>query len=405
MLKPTERLNTLKASETGEIQNEVLKLEAEGHKVIKLHIGEPDLATPSHIVNAGARALKKGMTKYGHGRGLKELREAIALKFEKEQHLLFDPEKEVIITSGAKQAIFETLLALLDPLAKEGVVILNPAWVSYKTQVLVAGGEPLFLDTSISNFHLNDTTLKNLDDLIRNYSGNVKAIIINSPANPTGVIYGEKELKELAKIVKKYDLAVISDEIYDKIVFDGKTCRSIAAMVPEIADNVIIINGFSKTYAMTGLRVGYAAGRTPIIEGIAKIHSANQTHPSIPEQYAALEALRGPQKFIENSRRKFEERRNIVAALLKKMNVNFFMPEGAFYVFTDIRQFIGKRSNKTTIASSSDLAKLLLTQVHVSTVPGSAFGLEGWLRISFATDAKDLKKGLESVNSFLKELK
>lgn len=398
MAQIAKKIKNIAASETGEMQKKVLELESQGYRVIKFHIGEPDFPTPPNIIEAIKSALDKGFTKYGDSRGLKELREAVCQKTKREQNLVFDPKSEIIITSGAKQALYEAFQAIFDP--GDRVLVFLPAWVSYTAQLKLAGAKPVFFDLANYNFHITPEALTEIKNII-SYN-NIRAIIINSPNNPSGAVYSAEELKLLADIALENDILIITDEIYEKIVFDGSTCRSIVAVEPKIKNNTVIINGVSKTYAMTGLRIGWVIANPEIISAIAKIHSAVQTHPSLPEQYGALEALTGTQDLAEKYRQTFEERKNYTARMLKELGLSFVLPQGAFYIFIDISPFLNEKIGETIINSSADFSRSLLEKEKVSTVAGSAFGKEGWLRISFATNEENIREGMGRIKKFLK---
>lgn len=401
LMQIAKKIKNIAASETGEMQKRVLELESQGQRIIKLHIGEPDFATPPNIVEAIKSAFNKGLTKYGDSRGLKELRKAVCQKMKREQNLVFDPESEIIITSGAKQALYEAFQAVFDP--GDRVLVFLPAWVSYAAQLKLAGAKPVFFDLTNYNFRLTAEALAEIKNIIP--YNKIRAIILNSPNNPTGAVYSAEELELLADIALENDIAIITDEIYEKIAFDGLICRSIAAVEPKIKNNTVIVNGVSKAYAMTGLRIGWVIANPKIISAAAKIHSAIQTHPSLPEQYGALEALTGPQDFVEKSRRTFEERKTYMSKMLKEMNIDFIMPQGAFYIFIDISPFLNKKIVETIINTSADFSKFLLEKEKVSTVAGSAFGKEGWLRISFAADTENIEEGMKRIKNFLEKLK
>lgn len=401
MIQIAKKIKNIGASETAQMQKKVMELESRGNKVIKFHIGEPDFPVSANIIEKIKSALDGGKTKYGDLRGLKELRDAVAEKIKKEQGLSYNPEDEILITSGAKQALYETFLSILDP--GDRVLVFLPAWVSYGAQIRLAGGKPVFFDTTSFGFRLNNDALKEIRNVI-SYN-KIKAMLLNTPNNPTGIVYSPEELKSIADIALEFDLAVISDEIYEKITFDSIASKSIASAEPRIKNNTVIINGVSKAYAMTGLRIGWAIANKETISAIAAIHSAIQTHPSMPEQYGALEALAGPQNFTEASRKTFEERRNCAAEKLKKMNINFIMPHGAFYIFADISPFLNKKIIDSIINTSDDFSKYLLEEEKVSTVSGKAFGKEGWIRISFATNIENIKEGIDRIKNFTEKLK
>ena len=377
-----KRILAVKPSATLAISAKAKELKRKGEDVINLSVGEPDFATPDYIVHAGICALKENFTKYTATAGMKELREAISLKLKRENNLDYSSE-EIIVSTGAKQALYNTLMGLCNP--EDEVIIPSPYWVSYPEMVRLAEAVPVVLPTR--NFKIDPEELK------KRVTKRTKAIILNSPANPTGVVYRKEELKEIAEVVTKHNIYCLSDEIYEKLIYDGKEHISIASLNDKIKSLTILINGFSKSYSMTGWRIGYAVANEEIIAGMKKLQSHSTSCPNSIAQKSALAALGGSQSEVEIMRKEFEERRNFLTKRLKEIkDISFPEPEGAFYIFL----------SHPKISNSLSFAEQLLEEEKLAVVPGVAFGQEGYLRISFAASLREIEEGVERLKKFLK---
>ena len=384
----SKRAQQLSPSETLKITARAKELAREGKSVISLSAGEPDFKTPAHICNAAIEAITDGFHGYTMNTGMPELREAISAKLKRDNRFQFDPN-QIVCSNGAKQSIGFTLLATVDP--GDEVLIPAPYWVSYPEMVKMADGKPVIINTTFANNY--KLTAEQLEDSI---TEKTKAIILCSPSNPTGACYSKDELKELAEVLKKHPkLLIISDEIYEYIVFDQDHV-SILNAAPQLKDQTVIINGFSKGFAMTGWRLGYMAGPKAISDAVAKIQSQETSAPSSISQKAGLAAYTGSMKPITDMRQAFKERRDFIVAELNSMNgVECFKPAGAFYVFPDVHQLLGKKTpGGKKIDTTTDLALYLLEDHGVATVPGDAFGEPNGLRLSYAASMENLKEAV-----------
>jgi len=384
----SKRAQQLSPSETLNITARAKELAREGKSVISLSAGEPDFKTPAHICNAAIEAITDGFHGYTMNTGMPELREAISAKLKKDNRLQYEPN-QIVCSNGAKQSIGFTLLATIDH--GDEVLIPAPYWVSYPEMVKMAEGTPVIINTTFDNNY--KLTAEQLEESI---TDKTKAIILCSPSNPTGACYSKDELKELGEVLKKHpDILIISDEIYEYIVFDQDHV-SILNAVPQLKDQTVIINGFSKGFAMTGWRLGYMAGPKEIADAVAKIQSQETSAPSSISQKAGLAAYTGSMKPIQEMRQAFKERRDFIVQELNSMNgIECFVPSGAFYVFPDVHQILGKKSpGGKTIDTTTDLALYLLEDHGVATVPGDAFGEPNGLRLSYAASMENLKQAV-----------
>jgi aspartate aminotransferase len=384
----SKRAQQLSPSETLKITARAKELAREGKSVISLSAGEPDFKTPAHICNAAIEAITDGFHGYTMNTGMPELREAISVKLKKDNRLQYEPS-QIVCSNGAKQSIGFTLLATIDP--GDEVLIPAPYWVSYPEMVKMADGKPVVINTTFDNNY--KLTAEQLEESI---TDKTKAIILCSPSNPTGACYSKEELKELGEVLKKHpDILVISDEIYEYIVFDQDHV-SILNAVHELKDQTVIINGFSKGFAMTGWRLGYMAGPKAIADAVAKIQSQETSAPSSISQKAGLAAYTGTMKPISDMRNAFKERRDFIVDELNSMNgVECFKPSGAFYVFPDVHQLLGKKTpGGKKMETTTDLALYLLEDHGVATVPGDAFGEPNGLRLSYAASMENLEQAV-----------
>ena len=395
----SDSLKRIKPSPTIAVTTKARELKAAGKDVIGLGAGEPDLDTPDNIKEVAIKAIKEGDTKYTAVDGTPALKKAIAEKFKRENNLDYSID-QITVGAGGKHVIYNAMMATLNK--GDEVIILAPYWVSYPDIVLLAGAKPVIIECSEDQgFKLNPKDLKN------NITNKTKWLILNSPSNPTGASYSENEIKKLAEVLKKNShVHILSDDIYEHISYEGFKFFTIA-QIPELKERVLTMNGVSKSYAMTGWRIGYAAGPKEIIKAIAKIQSQSTSNPSSVSQAAAVEALNGTQNFISERSKVFQERRDFVVSELNKIDgINCLKPEGAFYVFPSCKDLLGKKDNKgNVLETDNDFVQSMLENVGVAVVQGSAFGLDGFFRISYATSMENLKKALIKISDFCKSIK
>jgi len=385
-------LKRIKPSPTIAVSQKARELKAAGKDVIGLGAGEPDFDTPDNIKKAAIDAIKKGETKYTAVDGTPALKKAIVDKFKRENNLDYLPE-QISVGTGGKQIIFNAILATVNP--SDEVIIPAPYWVSYPDIVLLAGGIPKIVKCSENNnFKIT------AEELEKSITKKTKWIIINSPSNPTGSGYTQKELEALGDVLKKNkNVFILSDDIYEHITYDDFKFYTIA-QIKELKDRTLTMNGVSKSYAMTGWRIGYGAGPKDIIEAMAKLQSQSTTNPSSISQAAAVEALNGTQDFIKTRAESFKERRDFVVKYLNNVKgLSCLKPNGAFYVFPNCQKLLG-----TKLKTDKDFVEKLLEEALVAVVQGSAFGLDGYFRISYATSMDNLKKALERIKSFCENL-
>ena len=394
----SDSLKRIKPSPTIAVSQKAKELKAAGKDVIGLGAGEPDFDTPENIKNAAIKAIKGGDTKYTTVDGTNALKEAIVKKFKRENNINYTVD-QITVGAGGKHVIYNLMMATLNK--GDEVIIPAPYWVSYPDIVLLAGAKPIVIECSEEQgFKLS---AKDLESKINN---NTKWLILNSPSNPTGACYSEQEIKNLSQVLKRNPhVNILSDDIYEHITYDGFKFFTIA-QIPEIKNKVVTMNGVSKSYAMTGWRIGYAAGDKEIIKAIAKIQSQSTTNPSSISQAAAVEALNGKQDFISVRAKAFQERRDFVVNSLNAIEgINCIKPNGAFYVFPSCKGLIGKKDkNGKKITSDTDFVESLLENNEVAVVQGSAFGLEGFFRISYATSMDKLQEAMKRIKLFCESL-
>ena len=394
----SDSLKRIKPSPTIAVSQKAKELKAAGKDVIGLGAGEPDFDTPENIKNAAIKAIKDGDTKYTTVDGTNALKEAIVKKFKRENNINYTVD-QITVGAGGKHVIYNLMMATLNK--GDEVIIPAPYWVSYPDIVLLAGANPVVIECSEEQgFKLS---AKDLESKINN---NTKWLILNSPSNPTGACYSEQEIKNLSQVLKRNPhVNILSDDIYEHITYDGFKFFTIA-QIPEIKNKVVTMNGVSKSYAMTGWRIGYAAGDKEIIKAIAKIQSQSTTNPSSISQAAAVEALNGKQDFISVRAKAFQERRDFVVNSLNAIEgINCIKPNGAFYVFPSCKGLIGKKDkNGKKITSDTDFVESLLENNEVAVVQGSAFGLEGFFRISSATSMDKLQEAMKRIKLFCESL-
>jgi len=387
-------LKRIKPSPTIAVTQKARELKAAGKDVIGLGAGEPDFDTPENIKQAAIDAINSGDTKYTAVDGTPDLKKAITNKFKRENNLEYSTN-EITVGTGGKQVIYNTLMATLNK--GDEVIIPAPYWVSYPDMVLLAGGNPKIVKCNENDgFKL---TPKNLKKAI---TKKTKWLILNSPSNPTGASYTREEIKTLSEVlIKNKNIHILSDDIYEHITYDNFNFFTIA-QVSKLKSRTLTMNGVSKSYAMTGWRIGYAAGPKEIIKAISKIQSQSTSNPSSISQAAAVEALNGTQDFIKERSNAFRERRDFVVNSLNNIKgISCLKPNGAFYVFPSCKQLLGK---KTKIKTDSEFVKKLLEKANVAVVQGSAFGLDGYFRISYATSMEKLKLAMERIKSFCENL-
>ena len=395
----SDSLKRIKPSPTIAVSQKAKELKAAGKDVIGLGAGEPDFDTPENVKNAAIKAIKNGDTKYTTVDGTNALKEAIVKKFKRENNINYTVD-QITVGAGGKHVIYNLMMATLNK--GDEVIIPAPYWVSYPDIVLLAGANPVVIECSEEQgFKLS---AKDLESKINN---NTKWLILNSPSNPTGACYSEQEIKNLSQVLKRNPhVNILSDDIYEHITYDGFKFFTIA-QIPEIKNKVVTMNGVSKSYAMTGWRIGYAAGDREIIKAIAKIQSQSTTNPSSISQAAAVEALNGKQDFISVRAKAFQERRDFVVNSLNAIEgINCIKPNGAFYVFPSCKGLIGKKDkNGKKIITDTDFVESLLENNEVAVVQGSAFGLEGFFRISYATSMDKLQEAMKRIKLFCESLK
>lgn len=373
------------------------EMKAEGKDVVGFGAGEPDFNTPQNIIDACKKALDEGKTKYVPASGINELKDAVINKFKRDNDLSYE-RNQIIISTGGKQCLFNTLMALANP--GDEILIAKPYWVSYPDLIALSGGNCVVVETREEEDY--KFTLENLETSL---TPKTKAIIVNSPNNPTGTVYSREELQSIADFCKKHDIFIISDEIYEPLIYGEEKHISIASLSEDAYKRTVVINALSKAYAMTGWRLGYAAGPKDLIKIMGNIQSHTTSNSTSFVQYAAVEALNGDQSFIPLMNEEFRLRRDYMVARADKIKgLDYIYPKGAFYLMLDVRFFIGKHFRGNIIKSSLDLADMLLSEYLVAVVPGSGFGLEGFLRLSYAINRDAIKKGFDRIEEFLAEI-
>ncbi len=392
-----QRVINLKPSPTLAVDAKAKALKAQGADIINLSAGEPDFDTPQHIKDAAIKAIQDGFTKYTPVAGIVELREAVTNKLKRDYGVDYALD-EIVVSTGGKQGLYNCFQAIIDP--GHEVIIPVPYWVSYPAMVELAGGSPVFLSSRPDkNFDLD------LDELASLINEKTRAIIINSPSNPTGAVYSEDTLKSLAQMALDKGFYIITDDIYDEIRFDGKGPENPVSVMPEARNHVIVANGVSKTYSMTGWRIGYLAGPKPVIKAATKIQSQSTSNPNSIAQKAAQEALSGPQDCVKQMVSAFKERRDFIVERLNTIQgIKCNVPQGAFYVFPDVSSYFGKSAEGFEIKGSLELADYLLENAKVACVPGIAFGDDRFIRLSYATDKAQIEEGLNRLEEALGKL-
>lgn len=383
------------ASVTLAITAKAKKLKEEGVDVVSFGAGEPDFNTPENIQEVAINAIKKGLTRYTPASGILDLKEAICEKLKEENSLDYRPS-QIVVSNGAKHSLYNALMAICNP--GDEVIVPVPYWVSYPELVKLADAEPVFVETR------EDNNFKyTREDILKAITSKTKAIIVNSPNNPTGVVYTREELQMIADIAVEKDIIVISDEIYEKLVYGGVKHVSIASLGDEIKNRTIVVNGMSKAYAMTGWRIGYTASSEEIAKIMSNVQSHATSNPNSIAQYASVEAIRGPQDDVIKMNKEFEKRRDYMVEKINSIEgISCKKPDGAFYVMINIADLKGKTIKGYSINTSIDLCNALLESEKVAAIPGAAFGADDFIRLSYATSLDNIKEGLNRIENFLK---
>jgi len=394
----SERARNAAPSPTMAITAKAKALQAQGVDVVSFGAGEPDFDTPDYIKDAAIAAIHSGFTKYTPSSGTDELRDAIVAKLARDNNLRYE-RKNVIVSVGAKHSLYNIFQALLDP--GDEVLIPAPYWVSYPEQVKLADGVPVFIPTLPEN-----DFMPTRDAIRAAITPRTKALVLNSPSNPTGGVASRQLIKEIASVVIQHDLTLISDEIYEKLLFDGREHLSPAALGSEIFERTLTVNGCSKAYSMTGWRIGYvASANAELIAAMGKLQDQSTSNPVSIAQKAAVAALNGPQEPVEMMRKAFEERRNLIVEKLNAIpGMSCRLPGGAFYAFPDISELIGKHAGDIEITGSDAFATYLLEKANVAVIPGSGFGADRYVRLSYATSTDNIVKGLERIDAAVRRL-
>ncbi|MCS7064646.1 MAG: pyridoxal phosphate-dependent aminotransferase [Fimbriimonadales bacterium] len=395
----SERVKDIQPSPTLALTARARELRQQGVDVLAFTAGEPDMDTPDFAKAGGLEAIHAGYTKYTPSAGITPLREAISEKFRRDNRLHYSPD-QIVVTCGAKHALFSVLMTLLNP--GDEVLIPTPCWVSYPEQVKLMGGVPIFIPTDEST-----AFLPSYEQLRAAITPRTKAIILNTPHNPTGTVYPRQTLKEIASVALAHNLWIIADEIYEALVYDGHSHESVGALGKEAFARTVTVNGVSKSYAMTGWRIGYLGAPREVAHAVACLQDQMTSNPCTIAQYAALYALReGHDDYLEEMRQIFAARRQVmVEGLCALPGIRCLVPRGAFYVFANVQGLLSRRAGERTLNSSADLADYLLETVRVAVVPGEAFWAPGYLRFSYAVAEEVIRAGIERIGNAISELK
>ncbi|HET6512681.1 MAG TPA: pyridoxal phosphate-dependent aminotransferase [Candidatus Kapabacteria bacterium] len=393
-----KRMDNVTEAATLRIAERARELRESGRSIVSLSTGEPNFPTPQHIKDAAVRALANDQTRYTPAEGMKQLREIVAEKFKRDNRIDTSWDR-IQISSGGKHALSNAISVLVQQ--GDEVIIPSPYWVSYPAMVALADGTPVYVET-----HLENEWLMRPEDLERACTDRTRVLILNTPVNPTSSMYSEGQLRALAEVIERRNIYVVVDELYEKLVYDGRKHFSIGA-IDAIADQVVTVNGLSKAYAMTGWRCGYATGPKQVIDAMNRLQSQAVSHPSSITQCAAIEALSQSQEKVEEMRSAFERRRDLVVKLMLDIpGIHFTKPKGAFYIFFDISSFIGKSTSKgVRIRSAEDICLGLLDDHGIALVPGNAFGKDDAIRLSFAASEQDIEEGVKRIREGLAEIK
>jgi aspartate aminotransferase len=396
-MKLSQRAKKLQPSATLAITAKEKALKAQGVDVIGFGAGEPDFDSPENVKEEAIKAIRAGFTKYTAVGGIDELKEAIINRMKLDYGLEYQ-KPEIIVSNGAKHTLYNLTQAMFEE--GDEVIVPAPYWVSYPEQITLAGADPVILNTlEEEGFKIDPAELKKL------ITPKTRALVLNYPSNPTGATYNEVELRRIVNVAMEAGLTIISDEIYDKIIFDGIKHTPVATLGEDVKKATILVNGVSKTYAMTGWRIGYAAGDKDVINAMGKLQGQSTSNPTSISQWAALEAYRGPHDVIEERTREFEKRKNYIVERLNAIpGMKCFSPQGAFYAFPNVSGFYGKRYNGKDINSSMSFTEFLLDEAKVAVVPGDSFGSDDHVRISFATSMENIVKGMDRIEEAVGKL-
>ena len=393
----SHRCLNIAPSLTLQIDTRAKEMAASGLDVVGFGAGEPDFPTPPHICEAAKEALDRGLTRYTPVAGTMELRMAITRKMERDHGLTYSPQ-EIIVSNGAKHCLFTIFQTILDP--GDEVLIPTPCWVSYPELVRMAGGVPVFIPTNEENRFIPSNR-----DIASRVTRRTKAIIITSPSNPNGSVWSREQLQFVGNLAVTHPFYIVSDEIYEKLLYDDRRHLSIAQLGEQIKDHTFIVNGVSKSFAMTGWRIGYCAAPRQEIAAMTAFQSQATSNANSIAQHAAAVALDGDQTCVEEMRQHFEARRDLMVDRINSIEgISCLRPEGAFYVMMNIRKLIGRKFNGRRLEDSMDFAELLLAEKHVAVVPGIAFEAEGFCRLSYATSEERITEGLDRIEAFIKAL-
>ncbi|MFL5345559.1 MAG: pyridoxal phosphate-dependent aminotransferase [Hyalangium sp.] len=391
-----QRIKAIKPSPTLALNARAKALAAQGVDVAGFVAGEPDFDTPEFIKQAAIDCLKAGFTKYTPTAGIPELREAICAKLQRDNQLTYTPD-QVLVSVGAKHSLYNIFQALLNE--GDEVIVLTPYWVSYPDMVLLAGGRPVFVETREENGFAPDP-----EAIRRALTPRTRAIVLNSPSNPSGAVFSRAALEGIASAVRGHDCLIVSDDIYEKLLYEGQFLN-IANVAPDLVPRLVVVNGMSKAYSMTGWRLGYAAGPKPLITGMQMIQDQSTSNPTSMVQKGAVAALKGPTDFLGKMVEEFRARREIIVAGLNALDgVRCRTPEGAFYVFPNVQGLLKRSYKGSPVGTSSRLSEILLDDFRVAVMPGAPFGAEGYLRLSFATSREVIQKGLARMKDFVAAL-
>ncbi len=393
----SRKISLISPSPTLAITAKAKKMQTEGVNIIGFGAGEPDFDTPFNIKEAAKKAIDKGYTKYTPTSGIKELKEAICKKLKNDNNLNYSSE-EILVSCGAKHSIFNVVLSLCNE--EDEIIIPSPYWVSYPEMVKTTGAKSIFIKTTPkTNFKITP------QQLIKAITPKTKLLILNSPSNPTGMVYTKDELLSLSRILIEKNIFCISDEIYEKIIYDDFKHTSIASLGNNMKELTIVINGFSKSYSMTGWRLGYAAGPAQIIGAMSNLQDHSTSNPTSISQFAGLEALNGHQEDLKRMVREFQKRRDYMAEKINSIKeLSVIKPQGAFYCFVNISQIIGKAFEGKKINNSLELTELLLTKANIAVVPGFVFGDDNFIRLSYATSMENITEGLNRLQNFIRKI-
>jgi aspartate aminotransferase len=396
-MKLSSRIGLVKPSATLAITAKAKALKAAGEKVLSLAAGEPDFPTPPNIRKAAYQALEDGHTGYAPSAGIPALREAVRKHYKKELDLDYGDD-QVVVSCGAKHCLYNAFAALMDEGSE--AIIQAPYWVSYPAQVLLSGGKPVIIDPPKSGFGLN------LESIEKAINSQTRVIVLNSPSNPTGHVIENSQLDAVADLAMAHDLVVISDDIYDKLIYDDQKFVSIVQRKPQIKENCLLVNGVSKSYSMTGWRIGYAVGPSALIAAMRKIQDQSTSNATTFAQYGAVEALNSPVEIIEQMVSAFDRRRHkIVDQLSQIPGVTCRKPQGSFYAFADFSKILEMEYEGQVVGSTLSLAEILLEKERVAVIPGDAFGAPGFLRLSFAAADEDIEEAVRRIRSLIESMK